>query len=87
MATEHIVQLAQNAYPTDIAADTGYSVSWVCKVLKRANRSRGRKPRGHSSEIRPKILQLKSDGLDPPEIAAELEISRAYVYRILSEAC
>lgn len=87
MATEHIVQLAKNAYPSDIAADTGYTVSWICKVLKRANKSRARKPRGQTSAIRPWILWLGAGGMKPSQIAKSLGVSRAYVYKILSDAC
>lgn len=46
---------------------------------------RERKGRGKTSEKRPQIESLLRDGIGPAAIAAGLEVSRAYVYKVRGE--
>jgi DNA invertase Pin-like site-specific DNA recombinase len=81
---KQIVQLADaGKVATDIASATGWSSDFVYKKLRerRPNRKRTRK---RTSKLRDAIKSLALH-MPASEIAAKLEISRAYVYRILAE--
>ena len=69
--------------PADIASRLDVPISTVYSILRRHRPDRPRKPRRRTSDLPYKIRTLASRGIAPQRIAVLMEVSRAYVYRVL----
>lgn len=74
----------QGQHPAAIVAATGAKPGKVYSVLREYRPQRTRKPRVCTSDVPQKVRGLLSLGYKPPRIALVLDVSRAYVYRIIT---
>lgn len=71
-------------HPDEIAAALTLSPSTVYTVLRTQRPDRKRKPRAVTSELPCRIRWLAGRGHKPARIAVMLQVSRAYIYRVLA---
>jgi len=90
MITDRLPEILERADRGDpvetIAADVGLSLGYIYGILRRERPKRERKPRERTSQMPAAVLGLYKRGIKPARIAALKGVSRAYVYRILTEA-
>lgn len=80
-----ILRLAdQSVRVADIAASLGVSKGQVYALLKAERPARQRSPRRRTSDVSERVQALAA--LKPRDIAERLDISRQYVYRVLSKS-
>lgn len=86
--TAAILSLSDSGeHPQAIALALTLPAGRVYAVLRQHRPKRTRKPRVCTSDVPEKVRGLRFVcGYEPPRIAALLDVSRAYVYRILAEA-
>lgn len=69
--------------PDAIASRLGVPISTVYSILRRHRPDRPRKMRRRTSDMPYKICALAARGIAPQRIAILMEVSRAYVYKVL----
>lgn len=75
----------RNTPVADIAATVELTPGRVYAILRRERPRRKRKERRRTSDKPAMIRGMAGEGIKPARIALVLGVSRAYVYRILSE--
>lgn len=71
-------------HPAAIAKRLDVSLSTVYATLRRERHDRPRKPRPATSDLPRRIRILEAKGYKRARIATLLQVSRAYVYKVLS---
>lgn len=85
-STEQICELSDaGRFPAQIADLLGVTKGRVYDVLRQMRPNRARKPRQRISLLPAQIKSLHSVGTPVPRIAQLLEVSRAYVYKVLQD--
>jgi hypothetical protein len=68
-----------------IASSANVSQGYVYALLRAERPERKRAPRTRTSEVPAKIRFLSEQGIGAARVAVLLGVSRAYVYRVISE--